>query len=259
MSLVINANNQEQNVRSNSIIDFYPDIQQILVQPKIAIAQQTKTEWQNTATVSWIIRNISINAFQDNFLSPEIYFWSLDDFSDLWSQKMLTFWYFYQETASSWTYNLSNKEQYLIIGIDWTIDEWHTIWKRIRFAPNSLQFNCYSNNSAQSVSWYCSFMLWLLHEDWTISYWTEHQIFSVDYSWTWQQSVLATYNEWLKEFNSNWLVSSDWDYILIKLICHLTDFTKTKTHNYQDWFWLQANLQFWNQWPKSTPFEISLD
>lgn len=269
MSLVINSNDNQTQEISNSWIDYYPDIRQILLQPDRDIAIEQNKTGQNDSTIAWNIRGLNINAFQVNFITPDVLIWNpYNSYAWLWSQYTIRFWY-YQEVNTNATLTVSNKEQYVILAVSWEISWWQVIWKRIRLNPDSLSFWWYVNWN-HSYSWNNSFrlQLWLLHKDWTITYWTLHEVWTDSWSgsssaWQWNKdTAYKTYAGWMITIeDNNWLTTQDWDVVIVKLISHTTSYSQNHTNTYTTWNWVYTTIKFWNQWwwVWARPIEISLN
>lgn len=167
----------------------------------------------------------------------------------------------------------------------WTLDAWVTVWRTFRVQPYNRQYAwTYVNvwvatfnrlETGIRMKW------WVMHSDWTITYaWETCRCYcgkpttTGSYVMDWQSDGSSDWRNPLFYWESNWVVSQEWDRPIVDLdnyMCWDMNYVTT---------WQAALMMYWNsawsynynyldlarrwQWSNdndeySRPFQISLD
>lgn len=261
--LVLNTNEQAQgDVLSNRFLWTYPDFRSILFYPNIdnsasflsfswpyahnwEIKENFPSSHPTSFDVNWTQVHVSNQILQENLLLN----WTLT-WWNLWNVLYLYF------QSITWNFVTQSDSQYEWI-IIWACRLWFaeqfqeswTVWKKIIFncwfeidtpAETSSNFNKY---------FWITYRLWLLHEDWSISYWDWVFNKSLESpairTWSTNRSYWWATNR-LIESETNWLNYIKWDRLIIEIwwYCRATTTQKNTTSsisfNCRIYFWKRA-------------------
>ena len=228
--LVLNTNEQWNSwfVVSNTMIRTYPDFKNLLlylVFPNNTIVSDETSSfnsnvpytWQTAFSVNWTNVN-----FANQILDEEkMYAWNYN-WWDIWTNSR-----FIQHTRTNWSsWNWWTKSYIYRFWFPETLEWWLVIWKKVVASFWLCSFINYSAYSALSKTITCYqelvLRIWLLHSDWTISYWNWHTINKSD---TYTESTISAsetkryYKDLSKitEYEDDWLTTVDWDRIIAEL------------------------------------------
>lgn len=166
----------------------------------------------------------------------------------------------------------------------WTLDAWITVWKNFRLQlyywnypgvyawVNVATFN--SLEAGIKLKW------WLMHRDWTIDYaWETCRCYCGKPTATWAYYICwapstTTWNNAIFYWESNWIVSQEWDRPIVDLdnyMCWDMNYVTTwqaamMNTSGSAQCWSRWDFGFWRRWQWSNdndeysrPFQISLD
>lgn len=235
--LVLNTNEQLQgDVLSNRFLWDYPDFRSILFYPvKWADYEdywtfsiynwEKKVDFINNAeafSVNWTKVNIANQVIDEKMLLTWTQNWA--NFWDI--LKIILRWHYCtfnrlsSDTSFDWRWIIATR-----FWFSQQLQGSWIVWKRI---TTNLWFSFYNamNTSSYSLSWWTLkfwllFRLWLLHSDWSITYWerlTNDSLISPNRPATTDNTVRYRWSATrLVELSSDWLNYVEWDRLIIEV------------------------------------------
>lgn len=270
--LVLNTNEQWNSwqVLSNSMIRAYPDFKSLLLYPNtdwyINNLQFNPSELRRddiidyaygmTAfEVNWTKVNISNQTLNENLLLVWwLTWWNIWNLNRIYASS--SYLYFYT-ALTAWKVS-----KIIRLWISETLEWWEIIWKKIttsfwrRFEFSSWQ-TLYSQSNLSMKIWVV-YRIWLLHSDWSITYWDwiePPEYLSPEMRTVWNDTT--TRQVWasnkLVEITTNWLTAVVWDRIIFEFWPRV----------YWSWlssniWWIQISFEFffWRRW---SPTDVEID
>lgn len=236
MSLVLNTNTSWwDNILSNQYLETnYPDIDNSI----LLFPDRRNYAWTTLATINWITATMLWWVIS----KESLYNLQIPPVSSSYEWQPPRVW----TAISSWNNNLV-----AVLPIDWLI--WSTIWKKIVLPTLYMQYSEFESITCKT---------WILHSDWTITYFHEAVWYTTWASfWNdpqqfgWGQWSMASYSasfyEWnptTKYITTNWIVVQAWDRPIFQII-------STQGSLYLN-FW---SLFYTNPKYKLCPVQISID
>ena len=165
---------------------------------------------------------------------------------------------------SFWDTTWTTESSTLRVATLWSLKWWEIVWKTIVYAFVRI-------GQCSSTVWRVKFHAWLLHTDWTITYFSDAVTLTEK---TFTGSAKAVYNTWwlevrkrqriVKVEHTNWVVALAWDRPIVDL-----NFTHWANTSWPAWFgndaggnatWISGSgyLGTEIQWP-CTPIQISIE
>lgn len=267
--LVLNTNEQWSSwqVLSNSMIRTYPDFKSLLFfpynrisfgYPSLSINNWETNYYYDTTksafNVNWTVVNIANQVLDEAIMLNWTTAWT-----DLWS--------IINPAISSWRMNFY-KNKISDDSFDWRWIFWFrlwfseafqeswTVWKKV---VSNLWF-CISNNNnsywtgSSTLNFSIVLRLWLLHSDWTITYWERLRNDALKSpNWTRSDNTLRYWGSATRhvEFTSNWLEYVSWDRLIIDawVEAHVQRASWASWSTYNVYIAsLSAHLYFWKRW-----------
>lgn len=270
--LVLNTNEQWNSwqVLSNTMIRAYPDFKSLLLYPNIdwyinelkfnssTLTTDNVIDYAYGMTafeVNWTKVNISNQTLNENLLLVWwLTWWNIWNLNRIFASS--SYLYFYT-ALTAWKVS-----KIIRLWISETLEWWEIIWKKIttsfwrKFEFNSWQA-LYSQPNLSMKIWLV-YRLWLLHSDWSITYWDwiePPEYLSPEMRTVWNDTT--TRQVWasnkLVEITTNWLTAVVWDRIIFEFWPRVY------------WSWLSSNIWwiqfhfeffFWRRW---SPTDVEID
>lgn len=211
---------------------WYPNFNMLLLHPTWEMNAKVGgiNDWYAEYSVNWTV----INHFWSNLFRPYMklwawYFWSTNNVENTW----IYWWIYWFEvdwnTAKSKTKRFAVPIKLSAWRKIWWYVIWSYFWVRINWQTSSAQID----NNMSVV-----FKIWLLHEDWTITYLNESITDNPsDVSWWIIFDALSCQHFFSKEQNP--ITSQEGDFV----ICDI-EINNIKSWN-SSYF---CSVHFWNEW-----------
>lgn len=267
MSLVVNANKNDNSSRSNNMLKLYPDFDNILISPQPSAITKDAGFWSsitptnfgvNEAQIWWTIINyISCNLDKDRIFWPTSQWWD---------------WVIQLRSALSWTSIDGTASLSYRIGLLWRLSNGDIVWKRISrrsyITSTNWGYRSYFNwdYTGGSLTIKLSIKPWLIHSDWSINYIWEYDIIPTYIIKDSSHSVSLP--NWIYRFDevTPWIVAQDNDQVIVDIICTIQATSLTRSSNRggnEFWIgihsWVLAGVVKYSDQTFPAPFQISIE